>query len=193
MVSNIMQHLETHNILCDYQHGFRHHRSCESQLLITTSDIADALNNRKQIDMAVLDFEKAFDKVLHQRLISKLHHYGIRGQNLEWIKAFLNGRTQAVVVDGSMSPFSPVTSGVPHGSVMGPVLFLIFINDIGNKLSSRVRLFADDCVVYSIIESISDTRALQDDLKDIGDSSSKVFRFWIFWVYLRDIHANFTD
>jgi hypothetical protein len=164
MVSNIMKHLDTNSILVDYQHGFRHHRSCESQLLITSSDIARALNNRKQVDMAVLDFEKAFDKVPHDRLLLKLDHYGIRGKSLDWIRAFLTGRTQAVVVDGARSNFSPVTSGVPQGSVLGPVLFLLYINDIGHNTTSIVRLFADDCLIYRVIENDNDIGEVQQDL-----------------------------
>jgi len=168
-----MNHLDSNHILTDNQHGFRRRRSCESQLLITTSDIAEALNNRKQIDMAVLDFAKAFDKVPHQRLLAKLHHYGIRGSNLQWIKAFLDQRTQAVVVDGTMSDYAPVSSGVPQGSVLGPVLFLLFVNDIGDNVTSRIRLFADDCVTYRIIESHADVCTLQNDLNTLSAWAEK--------------------
>ena len=145
VVSNIMDHLDAYHILCDNQHGFRAKRSCETQLLITTQDIASALNNKRQIDLAVLDFSKAFDKVPHQRLVQKLQFYGITGPTVRWIESFLSGRSQKVVVDGAQSLECPVISGVPQGTVLGPLLFLLFINDIAENIKSPIRLFADDC------------------------------------------------
>ena len=148
IVKNLLAHLESHNILVDNQHGFRSGRSCESQLIITTQDIASYLDKKQQVDAAVLDFSKAFDKVPHVRLHNKLSFYGIRGNNLDWITAFLSGQTQRVVVDGHTSPPADVLSGVPQGSVLGPVLFLLFINDIATNIDSHIRLFAGDCLLY---------------------------------------------
>ena len=144
MVKNIVTHCEENGILVDNQHGFRNGRSCESQLIITSQDIAKYLDKKVQVDAAVLDFSKAFDKVPHTRLLNKLHYYGIRGKHHSWIKSFLSGRTQRVIVDGQSSDSVDVLSGVPQGSVLGPILFLIFINVIADGISSHIRLFADD-------------------------------------------------
>ena len=114
--------------------------------------------------MAVLDFSKAFDKVPHHLLIEKLKYYNLNEDVVGWITSFLSDRTQRVVVDGYSSDESPVLSGVPQGSVLGPVLFLLFINDIADDLSSIVRLFADDCIVYRQINCRDDQIALQRDL-----------------------------
>ena len=111
-----------------------------------------------------MDFSKAFDVVPHQRLLNKLNFYGIRGNALKWIEAFLTGRTQQVVVDGEMSDIAPVTSGVPQGSVLGPILFLTFINDKPETVSSRCRLFADDSIIYREVLTESDCVSLQEDL-----------------------------
>ena len=101
IASNVMKHLDQHNILTDCQHGFRAKRSCETQLLTLFHDLASSLDKGKQIDMAILDFSKAFDKVPHQRLLRKVDHYGIRNQTYLWIKDFLNERKQQVVVDAN--------------------------------------------------------------------------------------------
>jgi hypothetical protein len=167
VVSQIMDHLDSQNILHENQHGFRAKRSCESQLIMTADDIAKHLDNKHQVDMAILDFSKAFDKVSHSRLSEKLRYYGIQGNTRQWIDSFLSNRYQQVVVDNSSSNKTPVTSGVPQGSVLGPTLFLIYINDIASSLSSTIRLFADDCVLYRPITSIADHFHLQKDLDQL--------------------------
>jgi hypothetical protein len=148
IVSQIMDHLDNQHILNENQHGFRAKRSCESQLLMTTNDITKWMNNNIQVDIAILDFAKAFDKVAHKRLSEKLQYYGIDGTTRIWIDAFLSKRIQRVVVDGEASMCSHVTSGVPQGTVLIPTLFLVFINDIADNLHSTARVFADDCVIY---------------------------------------------
>ena len=161
---NIMAHLDKHKILSDDQHGFRKRRSCETQLIITLNDLAKGLNSKQQIDAVLLDFSKAFDRVPHKRLLLKLQFYGIRGEVLQWISAFLTGRTQRVLIEGQSSSTSLVTSGVPQGTVLGPLLFLVFINDLPAMASSTTRLFADDCLMYRTIQDTSDAEALQADL-----------------------------
>ena len=164
IVSHTMRHLEKHNILHDCQHGFRAKRSCDSQLLTLAHELAASLNKRVQTDMIVLDFSKTFDHFTHQRLLGKLHHYGIRGLTHSWISSFLHGRTQCVLVQGQSSDEAPVISGVPQGSVLGPLLFLIFINDLPDRLLSNTRLFADNCILYRQIWSKHDQKLFQFDL-----------------------------
>ena len=171
ITSSIMKHLEEHQILTDAQHGFRKHRSCETQLVITIQDIAKTVDDKGQTDVVLLDFSKAFDKVPHKRLMHKLHHYGIRGSVHKWISDFLHEREQHVVLDGGKSTKAPVQSGVPQGSVLGPTLFLLYINDLPNYLAnnSSVRLFADDCVLYRTINDREDAKLLQEDLEALQE------------------------
>ena len=164
IAKSIMEHFEGNGLLCDNQHGFRKMRSCESQLIQFVDDLARTMCSGKQVDVAVMDFSKAFDVVPHQRLLSKLNFYGIRGRALEWIEAFLTDRIQQVVVNGEFSDIAPVTSGVPQGSVLGPILFLSFINDMPECVTSKCRLFADDSIIYREVSATSDCTRLQDDL-----------------------------
>ncbi|KAI8488363.1 hypothetical protein Bbelb_339590, partial [Branchiostoma belcheri] len=171
--SQIMKHLESYSILTDYQHGFRAKRSTETQLILTVHDIAGALNSKRQVDLAILDFTKAFDKVPHGRLISKLEYYGIQGPTLNWLKAFLTNREQTVVVEGKASAPVKVASGVPQGTVLGPLLFLLYINDLPDQLDSTVRLFADDCLLYVELSTQTDSQLLQKDLNTLEEWQSK--------------------
>ena len=148
----------------DLQHGFREKRSCETQLVMLVEDLARNASNGRQTDLILLDFSKAFDKVNHSKLIWKLHNYGIRSDVLSWIRAFLGDRAQQVVVGGEESDTVPVTSGVPQGSVLGPILFLIYINDLPDNVKSQVRLFADDTAMYLTMEGADDSSVLQQDL-----------------------------
>ena len=173
LVSNINKHLALDSILADCQHGFRSQRSCETQLVQFVHDIISNLDGavncgHKQTNLIIMDFAKAFDKVPHRRLLHKLDYYGIRGFTHKWISSWLCGRTQQVVLDGQASDPVPVLSGVPQGSVLGPIRFLIFINDLPDNIRSSVCLFADDCVLYRNIYSIQDCFVLQEDLASLG-------------------------
>ena len=128
---------------------------------------AYSYDNKRQIDIAILDFAKAFDTVPHEKLLSKINHYGIRGNTHRWISSFLIGRSQSVVVEGDKSAPVPVTSGVPQGTVLGPLLFLLHINDLPDHVKSQVRLFADDCLLYRTIASKEDQQILQQDLTSL--------------------------
>jgi hypothetical protein len=164
--SQVRGHLDREHILSRFQHGFRSRHSCETQLLLTTHDISSLNDNNTQVDIGVLDFSKAFDVVPHQRLLNKLAFYGIVGKTHLWIKNFLTGRTQRVLVDGHLSDPASVGSGVPQGTVLGPLLFLLYINDLPAMVSpgTRIRLFADDCLLYRPIKSPVDHVILQKDL-----------------------------
>jgi len=162
--TNMYQHLEDNHIICRQQHGFHKRRSCETQLISTIHDFATTLNNSGQTHAILLDLSKAFDTVPHKKLCHKLSSYGIRGQLLNWISAFLTGRCQRVVLNGEISQPCLVTSGVPQGSVLGPLLFLCYINDIPKVVKSNIKLYADDALLYRNINSEEDIRILQEDL-----------------------------
>ena len=142
-------------------------RSCETQLIEAVHDWAECLNRTGQMDVLLLDFSKAFDKVPHHRLATKLDHYGIRGRTLKWIQGFLSDRKQCVNINGQCSSWVPVQSGVPQGSVLGPTLFLIYINDIASGIKSNIRLFADDSILYREIRGPEDHQTLQQDLQAV--------------------------
>ena len=121
----------------------------------------------KQTDLVLLDFSKAFNKVNHLKLLHKLSCFGVKGNTLSWIQSFLIGRTQTVVLDGESSNEVPVTSGVPQGSVLGPLRFLLYINHLPENIQSQVRLFADDTAVYFTVSNLQDSQVLQSDLESL--------------------------
>ena len=164
---SIMEHIDNHQILAQYQHGFRQQHSTESQLVNTLEEITRSMDNNIQTDVLILDFSKAFDTVAHQRLLKKIEFYGISDNTNAWIKTWLTTRTQKVVVDGDASSTVHVDSGVPQGTVLGPLMFLLYINDIGDKIDSTIKLFADDCLLFRQIKTTDDAAQLQKDLDSL--------------------------
>ena len=173
LVSGIMKHANENQILYKLQCGFRERRSCETQLIELVHDLASNMQGGGQTDLVIMDFSKAFDKVGHKRLIKKIDYYGIRGKTRDWIEAFLSNRTQRVVVKGGQSDEVNVQSGVPQGSVLGPCLFLLYINDLPDQLSSTVRLFADDTLLYLAVQTQGDADTLQRDLHTLEEWERK--------------------
>ena len=162
-----MKFLNKHNLLYQHQHAFRAKLSTETQLLEFSDDMLKTMYwyNGHQSDIVIMDFSEAFDKVLHSGLLFKLSELGASEEVCQWAKSFLVSRTQRVVVDGVASECEAVTSGVPQGSVLGPIFFLVYINDMA-KCSNHfsVRLFADDTIIYKAVKSVSDCEFLQEDL-----------------------------
>jgi len=122
--------------------------------LCSSSHLAENLNNHPQADVAAPDFSKAFDKVPHHRLLLKLKYCNLDSHMIGWVESFLSSRTQREKVDGLTSQEAPVLSGVPQGTILGPLLFLVFINDIVTEISSPIRHFADDCLLHRVVRSL---------------------------------------
>lgn len=168
----MMEHIVLHHlnetldkVLHSRQHGFRRGLSCETQLCSTHHDIARSVDVGNTVHAVVLDFAKAFDKVPHQLLMTKLSQVPNIDMNIvRWVHDFLDGRRQRVVVYGHMSQELPVTSGVPQGSVLGPTLFLVYINDLPQHVNCNVSLFADDTLIYQTVNTDADKQAFQSNI-----------------------------
>lgn len=167
MRNNLVSYLEKHDFMNEHQHGFRPGRSCLTQLIEHYDLILHYLENGVNVDVIYLDFAKAFDKVDHGILCHKLLSMGISGKIGAWLHNFLHNRLQRVLVNGSLSSPTTVISGVPQGTVLGPILFLIHIADIDNGTTSHVSSFADDTRVLRPIKECRDVVALQSDLETI--------------------------
>jgi retron-type reverse transcriptase len=163
---DILVHLKRNRIITKSQHGFTAGRSCTTNLLEFMEVVTKEADAGKAVDIVYLDFAKAFDKVPHKRLIAKLSAAGIRGSVLSWISDWLTDRKQKVVISGKYSSWRAVLSGVPQGSVLGPVLFNIFINDLDDAATARqlLKKFADDTKLAQVINNNSDVQELQSTL-----------------------------
>ena len=168
---NVMDFLEENRLLSEDQHGFRSGRSCVTQLLEIMEIWTSMLDEGGGLDVVYLDFRKAFDSVPHQRLLKKIRAYGIDGSLLKWIESFLTGRKQRVIVNGGISAWSEVHSGIPQGSVLGPILFIIFINDLPDAVTNMVKIFADDTKLFTHVTNHQDRTNLQQDLDNLSNWS----------------------
>ena len=165
----LVNFLERNNIINSNQHGFRKNCSCLSQLLSHTNNIFKSLEDRIDVDTVYVDFSKAFDKVDHQILLKKIKIYGITGKYHKWISNFLTGRKQIVCINNTFSYETPVISGVPQGSVLGPLLFVLYVNDMTSSVKySVLHIFADDTKLSLPIATPQDQLHLQMDLDSIN-------------------------
>ena len=168
IVRKLVDYMEERQMYNEHQHGFRRGRSCLSQLLEQHAHILDMLCRGLAVDVVYLDFAKAFDKVDHGILIKKLIKMGISQELIRWIKSFLTNRKQKVEVEGCHSEESDVLSGVPQGSVVGPLLFIIYISDIDENVNgSRIASFADDTRLLKEVRKDEDCAILQRDLESV--------------------------
>ena len=173
MYKRLYEFLELHNILYCHQFGFRASHSINHALISLTESVKNTLDNKKFGCSIFLDLKKAFDTMHHEILLKKLEHYGIRGMTLSWFRSYLNNREQYVSVNGHNSCSQKVTCGVPQGSVFGPLLFLIYINDI-SKASSKLSffLFADDTNLYFESENFQ-------HLQKVVNNELKYIKKWL--------------
>ena len=181
-----MSHCIDNNIFSDSQYGFRNRRGCTLQLLKVLDDWTKAIDNGLPVDTLYLDLQKAFDSVPHQRLILKLERLGITGNLLRWIKNFLSERKQRVVLNGISSDWTDVISGVPEGSVLGPILFILYVNDLPDKVNSYCKIFDDDTKLYKEINTLKDYEDLQDDIYELCRWTTK----WL--LFLMPINVKFS-
>ena len=171
--STILQYLLDNKLLSRRQFGFINGRSTTTQLLYFLDKCVNNIAEGGVVDTIYLDFAKAFDTVAHRRLLGKLSSYGIGGQLHDWIREFITGRSQVVQVNGSSSTSADVLSGIPQGSVLGPLLFVIYINDITDNLKSDSLLYADDTKIFRRIMCKKDAEELQSDLNMLEAWSRK--------------------
>ena len=163
----IENYLESNDLIRDTQHGFRKGKSCLSNLLISQYYIMKLLDEKEVVDIIYLDFQKAFDKVPYTNLMMKVRSLGIRGKLGEWVENWLRNRQQRVTINGVYSEWAEVSSGVPQGSILGPVLFTIYINDIDTDVKNSILKFADDTKMWGRVSSREDRARMHEDLKTL--------------------------
>ncbi len=169
--NHLIDHFSINNLLTKRQYGFISGRSTSLQLLRVLDEWTEAVDTGHGVDCIYMDYQKAFDKVPHKRLINKLRAYSIGENLIKWIEDYLKDRKQQVKINNSTSSWQNVTSGIPQGSVIGPILFVIYINDLPDLLKSTVYIFADDTKIFKIIKEEKDRDTLQKDLDSLNNWS----------------------
>ena len=154
--NEVMEHCKDRDIFTDSQYGFREKRGCILQLLTVFDTWSQYIDSDIPVDTIFLDFRKAFDSVPHKGLLLKLERLGVSGNVLKWISSFLSNRSQRVVINGQSSEWTDISSGVPQGSVLGPLLFILYVNDLLNEVKSYCKLFADDAKLYKDLQNLED-------------------------------------
>jgi ribonucleases P/MRP protein subunit RPP40 len=164
-----MDYLIKNELLAKEQHGFMKGKNCTTNLLEYLDILTDAINKGIPINALYTDFKNAFDSVSLKKLCLKLRQIGIQGQLLRWIESFLSNRKQRKVMGNSKTEWVDVVSGVVQGSVLGPIIFLLFINDLPSKLINECRLYADDNKIIAPVSFVSDQQAFQNDIKRLDE------------------------
>ena len=171
---HIYNYLIDNNLITSHQSGFTPGNSAVNQLLCITNEFGRALDEGKEVRVVFCDISKAFDRVWHKGLLRKLESIGIRGSLLSWVKNYLSERKQRVVINNSTSSWRDINAGVPQGSILVPLLFIVFINDILTDINSTIKLFAVDTSLYLIVDDPQETaQTLNDDLVKLHAWSTK--------------------
>uniref|UniRef100_A0A8C5LT35 Reverse transcriptase domain-containing protein n=1 Tax=Leptobrachium leishanense TaxID=445787 RepID=A0A8C5LT35_9ANUR len=169
----LQEFIGRYNVIGKNQHGFMKHRSCQTNLITFYEEVSRSIDQGVAVDVIYLNFAKAFDTVPHKRLLFKLRKNGLDENTCSWIENWLKDRVQRVVINGTFSRWTPVVSGVPQGSVIGPILFNLFINDLEIGIESHVSVFSDDTKLGKVIQCEQDVTSLQRDLDRLGDWALK--------------------
>ena len=163
----IVKFLEENVKISPHQHGFRKKKSCVTNLLEYMEKLTNLIDSGHAVDVIYFDYSKAFDSVCHSKLVHKLNTIGVQGNLNKWIAAWLSDRRQRVVMNGMYSTWAEVISGVPQGSVLGPILFIIFVDDISGGIKNFILLFADDLKLLSVVDNDEQSVCIQQDIDNL--------------------------